>query len=553
MRTHRDLRLTVLDHHPAAWRALALPAGAAPSYAPPAPIMGFTADKVPVERQWEAAFKAVPSAAVAKADSIAMSTRPTVYTTDGNQASLDYTIAQLKSYGLEQYTKVETYYPWTSVDGSALIEMVAPFQKLFLNKEIGLAGMPLPPYWDEVSLGFNAFTPDGDVTADVVYGNYGLVSDYEWLKAQGIDVKGKLVIARYGASFRGAKQAVAAMYGAAGVLIYDDPVEDGCALGAVMPVGPYRPPDGIQRGSSLYIWNYVGDPLTPGWAATENAPRLTLDRAENLPQPGDAMMAPLGYGDVSSMLANMGGPEAPASWQGGLGLASCTSLPGVTPVPVYRVGPGPAKVHMKVDNDNAIRPIKNWTVTIPGSKFPDQMVVLGGHRDGWAYGTSDSVSGAVAVMEMARGFAELLKQGWQPERTIVLAGWDAEEPALLGSTEWVEDYAQKLGKSAVAFVNMDNAGGGVRFGASAIPALDDFIYEVTKEVIEPRNGMTIYDDWVARQGGNPRPRIGRLGGGSDYQPFLDHVGVASMSFSFSGTSGRLSQRVRRPVAHGHLR
>ncbi|MGE5603667.1 MAG: M28 family peptidase, partial [Nitrososphaerales archaeon] len=350
-------------------------------------------------------------------------------------------------------------------------------------------------------------------------------------------VKGKLVIARYGASFRGAKQAVAAMYGAAGVLIYDDPVEDGCALGTVMPNGPYRPSDGIQRGSSLYIWNYVGDPLTPGWAATEKAPRLPLDKAENLPQPGTAMMAPLGYGDVSSMLANLGGPQAPASWQGGLGLASCTSLPGVTPVPVYRVGPGPVKVHMQVHNENAIKPIKNWTVTIPGSKYPDQMVILGGHRDGWAYGTSDSISGAIPVMEMARGFSELLKQGWQPERTIVLAGWDAEEPALLGSTEWVEDYAQRLGKSAVAFVNMDNAGGGVRFGASAIPALDDFIYEAAKEVTEPRNGLSLYDDWVQRSQGNPRPRIGRLGGGSDYQPFLDHVGVASMSFGFSGTSG----------------
>ena len=511
--------------------SLSFPVSGALALTPdPSSIMGFTADKAAVERQWEAVFKSVPDPVEAEANTTALSEHPIMYATAWDWWNVQYSMEKLRSYGVNP--EIKTYYPYGSWPGTVSVEMVAPLQMTLKVKEDG--GFSWEKYWDDVPIGFNAYSPNGDVTAEVVYANYGGAADYATLEQMGVDVKGKIVIVRYGGPARGAKQAQAALHGAAGVLLYDDPVEDGCIRGAVFPTGPWRPADSIQRGSVMYIWEYPGDPLTPGWSATKNAHRLSPAEAANLPK--GAPVTPLGYGPVSSLLATLGGLPAPPDWQGGLGDGRCTSLPGVTPVPVYRVGPGPTKVHLKVDLQTGIKPIWDIMVQIPGTKHPEQMVVLAGHRDGWAYGSSDSTAGFTVIMEMARGFGELLRRGWRPERTIVLGGWDAEEPFELGSVEWVEELQQQLGKSAVAYVNLDGAGGGVNFGSSAVPALDDFIYEVTKDVIEPRNGKTVYDDWVERRGG-PRPPIGRFGGGSDYSPFINYIGMATMSFSFSSSTG----------------
>ena len=377
--------------------SLSLPVSGALALTPdPWSIMGFTAGKAAVERQWETLFQSIPNPTVAQAHSLAITNRPNMYTTAGNLQGLEYEVEQLRSYGLDP--QVVTYYPYASLPGTVSVEMVAPTQLLLKNKE---DGFPWQENWDQVAIGFNAYSPDGEATAEVVYANYGGAADYDKLEQMGVDVKGKIVIVRYGGGpARGAKQAQAALHGAAGVLLYDDPVEDGCILGPVYPTGPWRPPDSFQRGSVQYIWEYPGDPLTPGWAATENAHRLPVDQAPQLPT--GAPVTPLGYGDVSILLAALDGPVAPADWQGGLRDARC-AIPGVTPVPVYRVGPGPTKVHMKVNLQNGIKPIKDVFIKFPGSKYPDQMVVLAGHRDGWVYGTRDSVSGFISIMENGPG------------------------------------------------------------------------------------------------------------------------------------------------------
>ncbi len=475
-------------------------------------IAGFTTNKAGWERQYEALLKAIPDPAVCQQHSVALTEHPTLVGSDWDWWNVQYSLEKLRSYGLNP--ELKTYYVYMPSPKTVQVEMIAPTSYTAKTKE---NGWPWQKYFDDVVVGYNAYSPSGDLTAQLVYVNYGVPEDYERLAKMGVDVSGKIGIARYGKVYRGVKNKVAHEHGAAGLILFSDPSDDGYTKGPVYPYGPWRPADGIQRGTLTYLFDYPGDPLTPGWAATENAPRLHPDNAPNLPHA--VPTTPLAYGEAEPLLKAIGGPAAPADWQGGLPFT-------------YHVGPGPAMVHLTLNIDYAIRPIWDIVVKIEGSKYPDQWIVLGAHRDGWTYGSSDSNSGYIVVMEIARALAELQQQGWRPERTIVLGGWDGEEYGQLGSTEWAEEFDQQLRKNAVVYIDLDSAGGGSYFTAAGVPSLDVFLYDVTKEVEEPRTpGHSVYQDWLSRSPGS-QPFIDRLGGGYDYEVWIDHLGVATIQMVF---------------------
>ena len=351
------------------------------------------------------------------------------------------------------------------------------------------------------------------MSGEVVYANYGLPEDYAALEALGVSVEGKIVLVRYGGSFRGVKAQQAELRGAKGVIIYSDPADDGFTRGPVYPKGPWRPADGIQRGSIQYIFNYPGDPLTPGVPAVPGTPRQSPEKADNLPR---IPTTPISYGEAQPLLESLTGPEAPEEFRGGLPIT-------------YRVGPGATRVRLDLDIAYEQLPVSNVIATIRGASKPDEMVVVGAHYDGWTYGTSDNTSGWTAVMEIGHSLGKLLDRGWRPERTIVLAGWDGEEYGLLGSTEWVEQFQAGLRADAVAYANLDGAGG-PEFGAAGVPQLDDALLEVTQAVRDPHTGRPVYETWTAD---GEEAEIGRLGSGSDYTAFLDHVGIPSLEAGFS--------------------
>jgi len=500
---------------------LALPAAAAPAPAVPVPapepptterIAGFTADKSAWERDYEALLKAIPDPDNCRKNSIALTEHPTLVGSDWDWWNVQYSLAELRSYGLEP--ELKTYYVYMSLPKSIQVEMVAPTPYVAKTKESPFSWQK---HFEDVVVGYIAYSPSGDVTADLVYVNYGVPEDYAKLAELGVDVQGKIAVARYGKVYRGVKNKVAHENGAAGLILFSDPADDGYVKGPVYPDGPWRPADGIQRGTTIYLFDYAGDPLTPGWAATEKAHRLDPADAYNLPHA--VPTTPLSYGEAAPLLAAMGGPEVPAGWQGGLPFT-------------YHVGPGPAKVHLKLDIEYQIKPVWDIVVKFPGSKYPDQWVVLGTHRDGWTYGTGDSNSGYVVMLELARSLAELQKQGWQPERTIVLGGWDGEEYGQLGSTEWAEEIGQELSKNAVTYLDLDSTGAGSYFYAAGVPSLDNLIHDVTKEVEEPRTpGQSVYQDWAARTKQDVPP-VDRLGGGYDYEVWIDHLGIPTIQMSF---------------------
>ncbi|TDE18305.1 M28 family metallopeptidase [Dyadobacter psychrotolerans] len=379
----------------------------------------------------------------------------------------------------------------------------------------------LPPY--------HAFSADGDVTADLVFVNYGIPEDYEELARLGVDVKGKIVIAKYGNSWRGIKPKVAYEHGAIGCIIYSDPKEDGFFQGEVYPKGPYKNDAGAQRGSVVDLPLAPGDPLTNGFVADKDHKRLTVQEAPSMMK---IPVLPISYGDALPLLKALGGQVAPASWRGALPIT-------------YHIGPGPAKVHLKLEFNFDIVPAYNVIATIKGSEFPDQWVVRGNHHDAWVFGASDPVSGAVSELEEARVLGELLKTGWKPKRTIVYCWWDGEEPGLLGSTEWVEKYQKTLSANTVVYINTDGNGRGF-LGAGGSHTLEKFINQVGASVPDPEQGGTVIDRLRSRMliEGTPAMkqdaktrsdlRIGALGSGSDYTPFIQHLGIASMNLGFGG-------------------
>jgi len=358
-----------------------------------------------------------------------------------------------------------------------------------------------------------------------VYVNYGVPEDYEALDRLGISVKGAIVIARYGGSWRGIKPKVAAEHGAVGCLIYSDPRDDGFSQGETFPAGPFRPKDGVQRGSVLDMPVYPGDPLTPGVGATKDAKRLPISQAVTLTK---IPVLPISYADAQPLLAALQGPVAPGPWRGALPIS-------------YRIGPGPAKVHLLAKFNWDIKPIYDVIARIPGARYPDEWVIRGNHHDAWVNGAEDPVSGTVAVMEEARGMAELLRQGWKPARTILLCFWDGEEPGLLGSTEWAETHADELTRRAVAYINSDSNGRG-RLGVSGSHTLEKFVNGVMRDVEDPETKLTTWKRAQAYEEANgnaealsrPDLRIGALGSGSDYTVFIDHLGVPSVNMGFGG-------------------
>lgn len=484
----------------------------APAAAEPAPIRGFTAAHAAAERVAENAYKAIPSATVARDLDAFLAAKTGLVGTPGDWRRVQYVVDQFRAYGLQP--KITTYYPYLSVPKRITVTMTAPTRQVLPNKENCRS---METDCDNVVVGYNALSPGGHVAAPVVYVNYGTVADYQALEKAGISVKGKIALARYGAVFRGVKTKLAAQHGATGVIIYSDPKDDGNSHGAVYPAGPWRAPDGIQRGSVQQLWQYGGDPLTPGYPATKNAPRI---------DPKDSNIAkiptvPISYAAAEPLLRNLGGPAVPASWQGGLPFK-------------YHYGPGGTTVDLDLDIDYKITPIWDVTATIPGRTYRDQVVYVGAHRDSWTYGSDDNLSGTETVMQIGRGLGQLLKTGWRPERTITLATWDGEEYGLFGSTEYAEQQGAKL-TNAVAYVNMDGAAG-KDFGAAGVPSLDNIVYDTTKEIDWPGSGKTIYQDWSAKNGGKTPP-IGRLGSGSDYTAFFDRFGVPSVDIGAGTDSG----------------
>ena len=372
----------------------------------------------------------------------------------------------------------------------------------------------------------------------MVYVNYGLPNDYDDLRKAGVDVKGKIVIARYGNSFRGVKAKVAEENGAVALIIYSDPADDGYVQGDVYPKGPMRPDSSAQRGSVQFLFIYPGDPLTPGVPAIAGTPRLAKEAATNIPH---IPVQPISYGDARRLLQPLRGPLRPRGFQGGL------------PFAYHLGGTSDVRVHLKTNIEFATKTIWDVITRLDGTVEKDRWVVLGNHRDAWVFGAVDPNSGSAAMLEVGRGLGQLLKSGWRPRRTLVLCSWDAEEQGLIGSTEWVEENASELKQKAVAYLNMDAAVSGPNFGASSVPSLWKLIRAAASDVRDPQSGKSIYEAWRDRAWENSSeadrfdanglekpitaPRIGALGSGSDYTPFLQHVGIPSLDMSFGGDYG----------------
>lgn len=471
-------------------------------------------------RQWEQKARAIPEPARLRTYMQRMAAEPHHAGSPGSRAVAEYALGLLKEWGID--ARIETYEALLPYPGTRVVEMVEPVRFRAKLQEPVVAEdsdsgdtKQLPTY--------NAYSAAGDVTAPLLYVNYGIPEDYAYLKRLGIDAKGKIVIARYGKSWRGTKPKVAAENGAVGCIIYSDPRDDGYFQGDVYPQGPFRPPHGVQRGSVMDMPLQVGDPLSPGWASEPGSKRLRLDEATTLMK---IPVLPMSYDDAAALLKELGGPVAPENWRGALGLT-------------YHVGPGPAKVRMKLEFDMSTKPLYNVIATIPGAEFPEQKVLYGNHHDAWVNGASDPLSGASALLETARTLAELRKAGWQPKRTIQLALWDGEEFGLVGSTEWVEKHRAELERNLVAYINSDATGKG-RIGAAGSHSLETFVKELLGEVNDPVSGRPLIE--TSRAGRDAAPaggefRLGALGAGSDYVAFIDHAGIASLNLGFSGEGG----------------
>jgi N-acetylated-alpha-linked acidic dipeptidase len=490
-------------------------------------IRGFDAASQAEELKWEEQARAIPEAARVRSFIEKASNQAHLAGTPQSKETAEFILAQLREYGLDAH--IEQYEALLPTPKSRSLEMTSPVAfkakleegPVAVDKNSKDPGM-VPSY--------NAYSGDGDVTGQLVYANYGVPSDYDVLKERGIDVKGKIVITRYGGSWRGIKPKVAYEHGAIGCLIYSDPKDDGYYQGDVYPKGPYRPADGVQRGSVMDMVLYPGDPLSPGWASEPGSKRLQLSEAATLMK---IPVIPISYGDAQPLLANMEGPVAPEAWRGALPIT-------------YHLGPAGTKVHLQVTMDNSTRPLYDVIAKIPGSEFPDQWLLEGNHHDAWVHGASDPLSGAAPLLESARALAELTRKGWKPKRTIMLAFWDGEEFGLVGSTEFMEKHQEELSQKLVAYVNSDSNGKGI-LGVGGSHTLENFAQEVTRDIKDPVSGKSLLDQILSRprrgrggdEGGAPAGefRISPLGSGSDYTPFLQHLGIATLNVGFGGEGG----------------
>jgi len=503
--------------------------GLAPS--PADDLRGFTAESAKAEREWEAKFRAIPSPDSLREYMRRLSARPHHVGSPYDKDNAEWILAKFKSFGLDAH--IETFDVLFPTPKERLVELVAPTTFRAKLQEPAVPGDPTSSQQAEQLPTYNAYSIDGDVTAPLVYVNFGVPADYERLERMGVSVKGAIVIARYFGSWRGIKPKVAAEHGAVGCLIYSDPREDGYTQGAVYPQGPWRPKDGVQRGSVMDMPLYPGDPLTPGVGATKDAKRLPISEAATITK---IPVLPISYGDAQPLLAALGGRVVPPEWRGGLGIT-------------YRVGPGPARVHLKVKSDWSLKTLYDVIARIPGATAPDEWVIRGNHHDAWVNGAEDPLSGQGPLLEEARGYGQLLKQGWKPRRTIIYAAWDGEEPALLGSTEWVEAHADELATKAVAYLNSDTNNRGY-LDMEGSHSLEQFINDVARDIEDPETRLSVWkrdqlravaDAKTAdeRQEARQRAdlRIDALGSGSDYTPFLQHVGIATLNLGFGGEGG----------------
>jgi N-acetylated-alpha-linked acidic dipeptidase len=509
--------------------AVLLPLSAAPS-PDDQPLYGFTAASSRVERDLEATFRKLPSPEIMRESMQRLSARPHHVGSAYDKQNAEWILAQFKSWGLN--AEIETFDVLFPTPKERQLEMVAPTRYVAKLLEPTVAADPTSSQQSEQLPSYNAYSIDGDVIGELVYVNYGLPRDYEELDRLGVSVKDKIVIARYGNSWRGIKPKVAAEHGAIGCIIYSDPRDDGYFEGDVFPEGPMRNENGVQRGSVMDMPIYPGDPTTPGVGAKGDVKRLAL---KDIPVITKIPTLPISYGDAKPLLAALKGPMAPENFRGAL------------PIP-YHVGPGPAKVHLKVAFNWGIKPVYDVIARIPGAEFPDQWVVRGNHHDGWVNGAEDPISGQISLLEEARALGELLKQGWKPKRTIIYCAWDGEEPMLLGSTEWAEYHGDELKQHAAIYINSDGNGRGY-LQAQGSHSLEKFVNSVARDITDPEKNISV---WKRAQAGRllggrrgdqqdkkelrsrPDLRIGALGSGSDYTAFIDHLGVASLNVSYGG-------------------
>ncbi|HKU15487.1 MAG TPA: M28 family metallopeptidase [Steroidobacteraceae bacterium] len=509
---------------------LAVGAAAAPAITP----IGFMPAGVGTQRALEQKFDAQLQASDLEAWMKQMAAKPTHVGAPHDKANAELTQQLLRSWGWDaQIEQFDVLYPTLKQHS---LELVAPTHFTASLKEPPIEGDSTSTQTDGVPP-YHAYGGDGDVTAPLVYVNFGMPDDYKELARRNVDVKGKIVIVRYGAGWRGLKPKLAQEHGAVGCLIYSDPHEDGYFNGDTYPKGGWRPPQGVQRGSVLDLPVAPGDPLTPNVGATKGAKRLKIADAKTILK---IPVMPISYADAQPLLAALGGQVVPPEWRGALPIT-------------YHVGPGPATVHLSIQSDWSIKPLYNVIGKIAGSVSPDEWVVRGNHRDGWVFGAGDPLSGHVAMMAEAKAIGALLEDGWRPKRTLVYASWDGEEPGLLGSTEWAEAHAEELQRKAVVYINSDgNSRGFLSAGGSH--SLQRLVNEVAKEVKDPQTGVTVKERLDAlsmvkgyRKGASPDDKddakkalagedfaLGALGSGSDFTPFLQHLGLTTLNVGYGG-------------------
>jgi len=497
----------------------------------PAPTSVFGYRDFSREAKVEEKFLAVPDAKLAGEALKTLTAEPHLASTPEDRKTAEYVAQKFRAAGLD--TEIVAYRVLMNQPKTVKVDAFGPDGKVLMTgpHREHVSGDPFDANANIV-MPFNGSSGSGDVTGDVVYANYGRLEDFDQLAADHIDLKGKIVITRYGSNFRGVKVYIAEQRGAAGVLIYSDPQDDGYFKGDAYPQGPWRPESGVQRGSVQYLFKYPGDPETPGVASTPDLPDSSRINPEgNQPH---IISIPISYADAAPILQALKGPSVPQGWQGAL------------PFRYHLGGQGTVTAHLVSDQDYQRRTIWDVIGKVKGSDDTDEMVVVGNHRDAWVYGAVDPNSGTAAMLEAVHGVGALLKDGWKPKRTIVFGSWDAEEEGLIGSTEWVEQHAQSL-DHAVAYFNVDVAVSGPNFSAAAVPSLKQFVREIARAVPSPAGG-TVYDVWRNEhsEGNEHRPsnapadgdvRVGDLGSGSDFTPFLQHVGVPSTDIGSGGPYG----------------
>ncbi len=499
-----------------------------------ASITGFAPARVTAERKLEEKFRGIPDSAHAESNLRHLTSEPHPAGTEASHRVAEWLRDEYRSFGFD--AEIVTYNVWLPQPREVTLELTKPVSQKLASPEQPI-DVDKSTLDTRIVAAFNIFSPSGEVTAPVVYVNYGTQEDYRTLASSGVHVEGKIVLARYGRGYRGVKAKLADEHKAAALILFSDPKDDGSGAGETYPNGPWRPITGIQRGSIIYTQLYPGDPLTPGVAATPSAKRLAPADAANLPR---IPTMPINAQDASVILQNLGGQAVPADWQGGLPFT-------------YHFGPGGAEVHMKLVMDYQQRPIYDVIAKLRGTS-DDEWVVLGNHHDAWVFGAADPGSGTASTLEVGRALGELVRSGWKPRRTIVICHWDGEEPGIIGSTEWVEANRAELQKKVVAYINTDVGVNGPNFGASATPSLKALVRDAAREVKDSGTGRSVYDAWrdhsatftgevsgTVRQSltadASGEPPISSLGSGSDYSAFFDHAGIPSLDIGFTGDYG----------------